>query len=730
MRIEEKQFDLEYINTYASQLTVGNGYLGIRGAHEEDYRGQTRGMYVAGVYNRGLGEHTSDLVNLPDVIGAEIRLNGHVFSLETADVLEYARYVDMRTGELVRNLVIDIDGDQFELTTRRIADQQNCHRAAWQVAIKPLTAACQIEVATGIDGQQTNGGVQHLLEQDVRVLNKQSIATLYQTSQSQLEVSIGVKFSKTGVFHAKERQVTASFRERVEAGQSFELEKIIFVNTSYDEGFSFDNSIEELNTADTYDSILENAGKYWQRYWQLHRVLIDSGCEFDQLAIDFAVYHLTIMTPRNDSRFSVGAKGLTGEGYKGHVFWDTEIFILPFFIHTAPQVARNLLTYRFNRLDGAKQKADLNGFEGALFPWESAFTGAEETPAFAALNIKTGKRQTVASAVAEHHIVADIAYAVESYYLATGDEDFMNQMGKELIKETAAFWLSRAVSVSGHYEIHDVIGPDEYTEHVDNNAYTNYLAKHNVELALTYEAGSPAFLNRCQDFIEKIYLPKPNDTGIIPQDDTFLSKPAIDLDKYKQAQGTQGILLDYSRQQVNELQVLKQADLIMLFYLLPELFHQETKKENLFFYEGRTIHDSSLSKAVHAIEALRADELSWGYELFQEACRIDLGGSPHSSDNGLHAASLGAIWLAVMFGFAGIQARGSLLSLAPKLPEEVKQLSCQVMWQDHFIRIKLSDAFIIVSKETDESLPMLIEGEQVDLVKKIVWDRRLKTCVS
>lgn len=226
--------------------------------------------------------------------------------------------------------------------------------------------------------------------------------------------------------------------------------------------------------------------------------------------------------------------------------------------------------------------------------------------------------------------------------------------GKTLIHETAAFWLSRAVKVDDHLEIHRVIGPDEYTEYIDNNAYTNYLAHYNVALAVKYQAGDPLF-ERMSKFLDKLYLPVPNKEQLIPQDDTYLSKPVIDLTTYKERPGSQSILLDYARSEVNELQVSKQADLVMLLYLLPEYFSQPIVSKNLHYYENKTIHDSSLSKAIHAIEACRIQEMEWAYHLFQEACLIDLGPDPHSSDDGIHAASLGALWLAVIFGFQVLQ---------------------------------------------------------------------------
>lgn len=727
MKLREKAFDLEYVNKYASQFTIGNGFLGIRGTQEEEYRKQRRGMFAAGVYNKALGSETSDLVNLPDVVQMEIKIDQETFSLETTEILSYERYLDLKTGEVVREVVFKTaTGKKIKMKTKRIAGQVNVHQAAIQAEITPLTTSCSIEISTGIDAQQTNQGMQQLLENEVRVFGQNQMAASYQTSESAIHIGIAAEFNHNGVFKAKNRQIIGTFCKQANTGETWKFEKNIAVYTSFQTADPFKQSIQQLESKNTYQEILKESADYWASFWEKQRINISSCTGFDQQVLDFSCYHLNIMTPREDSRYSVGAKGLTGEGYKGHVFWDAEIFILPFFLHHFPTTARNMLSYRFDRLEGAREKAKRNGYQGTLFPWESALSGYEETPRFAAINIKTGTRQEVASAAAEHHIVADIAYAVRDYYSASEDDVFMEQQGKQLLRETAEFWLSRASKINGRLEIHDVIGPDEYTEHINNNAYTNYLAYLNVKMAVEYQVGEEEFLQKCQLFLNQLYLPKPEKDHLIPQDDTFLQKPNIPVEKYREQAGSQEILLDYSRQEINELQVLKQADVVMLMYLLPEKFTKETMEANLRYYEKRTIHDSSLSKAIHAIVACRIGDVEWAYELFQEACKIDLGPDPHSSDEGLHAASLGAIWLAVIFGFAGIEKTKNSLSIEPKLPKAWEQLSFSFVWKNQTITFNLSKEQVVLRKETNDPLKIIIEGEEHILRQEICWERRRK----
>ena len=333
MKVEEKQFDLEYINKYASQMTIGNGFFGIRGSQEEDYRNQVRGMFAAGVYNRPLGAESAELVNLPDVIRWEIKIDGEHFSLETMKVLAYERALDLEMGELKRYALIETaQGKKVEVITCRVADQNNLHQAALKVVIKPLTEDCQVDVKTGIDGQQTNFGTQQLVEKELRVFGDDLISASYQTTESKIDIGIAAKFNKAGVFQAKNRRITASFSEKIRKNTSFTLEKIIVLSTSLQQTDPFKKSIAQAQKSVSYTEILEQSMSYWTDFWHQHRITIQGDSSFDQLAMDFAAYHLQIMTPRNDPSVSVGAKGLTGEGYKGHVFWDTEIFILPFFL--------------------------------------------------------------------------------------------------------------------------------------------------------------------------------------------------------------------------------------------------------------------------------------------------------------------------------------------------------------------------------------------------------------
>ncbi|AKO93163.1 glycoside hydrolase family 65 protein [Priestia filamentosa] len=733
--IYDKKFDLHFINKYASLMALGNGYLGLRSAYEEDYPDQTRGMYISGVYNKSSVKGTSELVNIPDITHFHFEIDGEIFSLLDGKIHSYERTLNLVNGEITRRIVWENRfGDRFRFCFQRFVSKNDLHLLALKVTVTSLDKAVTFNIMTGIDAQQTNFGNQHLTEENVRVFDEEVMQGIYETTESGhiVAVTTSCSYSIKGKvsFLAKNRKLQTTMEIELPQNTPFIVEKLGTVYSSLDQEYDgLDPQTAGLNALHAhnligYDKLMKKSAHSWNNFWQKKRVKISSTNDFDQLALDYAIYQLESMTPAHDERFSIGAKGLTGEGYKGHVFWDTEIFMAPFQLFTEPETAKKLLRYRYLHLDQAKEKAVLYHYKGALFPWESAFTGKEETPEFAAINIRTGKRQKVASALAEHHIVADIAYTAVQYYQATLDDEFMKKEGLALLKETALFWISRVTEVDGKLFIKDVIGPDEYTEHIDNNAYTNYMAYYNVEQAIyfmnKYADQNQTLLNEGQDFLNRLYLPKPNVDNIIPQDDTFLSKPEIDLSTYKENQGSQGILLDYSRQEVNEMQILKQADVVMLLYLFPDLFSKDVVSKNLHYYEKRTIHDSSLSKAIHALVAARCGERKLAYELFQEACLIDLGPKSNSSDEGLHAASLGAIWLATINGFANLSInRKQILSFNPELPENWREITFPIQWQGRTLNITITHQNIEIKNVRGPELTVEINGKEYLISSKL-----------
>lgn len=749
----EEEFDPLRLGKCESIMSLGNGYMGLRAVTEEPYIGEIRNLFVNGTFNKFDEHEVSELPNAADVTRMDLTVDGRRFSLETGKVEEYSRTLDLRHAELVRTFIWENDqGKKVRFTFRRFVSLDQIHLIGTKMEVTPLNEAIQLGVSSGINAQMSNTGSQHFHEGEKRIFDKQFMQLLQTTTQSQIDFIIhashrlslnGQALELTPKMDIHRRKVALSYSLHIPPGETFTLEKMSTVHTSRDKEFESryelaamkETALQQLKQADAqgYDAMFERHKQAWSNVWEQYNIQIESDQPFDVLALRFAIYHLVVMTPAHDHRMGIGAKGLSGEGYKGHSFWDTEIFILPFYIYSRPEVARSLLEYRYLGLEGARRKAKENGFEGAMYPWEQAWpSDGEVTPVWGDVDIVTGLQTKIWSGFIEQHITSDIAYAVWHYYKATGDQDFMDRYGYEIIFDTATFWASRLEwdETAGCYHINEVIGPDEYKEHVDNNAFTNYMAHFNMELAIQYYkalqsdrpellAGLQERLNLKASFeawtnkLDQIYLPQPNEKLIMPQDDTYLTKELIDLTKYKQQEKVGSLFLDYSLNQVNELQVSKQADIMMLFFLLENKFTPEVKKANYDYYEPKTLHDSSLSLSTHSILAGDFGDTELAYNLFRRATEIDLGPNMHSSDAGIHSASIGGIWECVVMGFAGLRMLDGKLHLNPSLPQGWKKLEFPIYWHGTQLHVQLTHESVLITASSDDEITLTIRGREV-----------------
>lgn len=360
-------------------MAQGNGYLGLRASHEEDYTRQTRGMYLAGLYHRAGKGEINELVNLPDVVGMEIAINGEVFSLSHE---AWQRELDFASGELRRNVVWRTsNGSGYTIASRRFVSADQLPLIALEITITPLDADASVLISTGIDATQTNHGRQHLDETSAGVWSASDAGELHHPDgRSDVAISCCCKVSGDvqQCYTAKERRLLQHTSAQLHAGETMTLQKLVWIDWRDDRQAALDEwgsaSLRQLEMCaqQSYDQLLAASTENWRQWWQKRRITVNGGEAHDQQALDYALYHLRIMTPAHDERSSIAAKGLTGEGYKGHVFWDTEVFLLPFHLFSDPTVARSLLRYRWHNLLGAQEKARRNGWQGALFPWESA----------------------------------------------------------------------------------------------------------------------------------------------------------------------------------------------------------------------------------------------------------------------------------------------------------------------------------------------------------------------
>lgn len=755
--ISETAFSPDKLGKCESIMYLGNGYMGLRSATEEPYLKEVRNLFVNGTFNKFSEMEVSELPNLADITRIDIRVDGERFSLEFGETKDYIRQLNLKTAELTRSFTwTSPKGKLLRFTFRRFVSLDHLHLIGMKMEVESLNATVQISFDSGINAQMTNSGTQHFHEGEKRIFDKRFIQLLQKTIESNIDVVINTAHrvtvngmeTKEPTMTIDRRKVWLTYQVELNPNDKLIMEKLTTVYTSRDKEFDHEDvQLETLRETSLqalrdsfpkgYDALFQRHVNTWKRkVWDYYKLRINSKDGYDQLALRFALYHLTVMTPAHDERMGIGAKALSGEGYKGHSFWDTEIFILPFFTFSNPKVARSLLKYRYLGLEGARKKAIENGYEGAMYPWEQAWpSDGEVTPVWGAVDIVTGKQTKIWSGFIEQHISADIAFAVYQYYLVTGDEDFLDRYGYEMIFETARFWASRLEwnEEKQEYHINDVIGPDEYKEHVNNNAFTNYMAAFNMKLAVRlYERlieNNPKRIEQLNEKIqvnqaypmwkeklEKIYLPQPRkEDAIIPQDDMYLQLQNIDLSKYKNSAKVGTLFEDYNLEQVNRIQVTKQADVVILLYLLDQvdaIFSNDVKEKNFHYYEPRTLHDSSLSLSTHAIIANDIGDKNLAYSLFRKATEIDLGPFMHSSDHGVHAASIGGIWQTAIFGFAGIRLKNGRLQINPKLPDQWQDIQFTMQWQGQPVTIYANHEKLIVKAERQEKFSFDVFGKE------------------
>lgn len=434
-------------------------------------------------------------------------------------------------------------------------------------------------------------------------------------------------------------------------------------------------------------ALLARHRRAWRDRW-LDADVVVAGDGQAQRDLRFAIYHLIIAGDPESDRASIGARSLSGPGYRGHVFWDTEVFVLPFFIWTHPETARALLAYRHRTLPAAKAKAARLGYAGALYAWESADTGEETTPE--TVSLPDGTVLHVLTGLQEHHIAADVAWAACQYAEVAGDEDFLAEMGVEIVVETARFWASRTtVDAAGAHHICQVIGPDEYHEGVDDNAYTNVMARWNLRAAgdlcdrfpdvaagLGVTAGER---ERWDDVAEALVEPFDRDTGLYEQFAGFFEREDVRAVDLAPRPFTGEMVVGVER--LGTTQVVKQADVLMLGVLLPGEVDAGTQVANYRYYEPRTSHGSSLSPAMHALVAARVGDLDDALSYFHLAGGVDLDNRMGNAADGVHIATMGGLWQAAVLGFGGVRAEGRAVRIDPKIPPAWEALSFAIQWR-------------------------------------------------
>ena len=711
-RVVEHTFNPEKQHHSETIFTIGNGYLSTRGAFEEGFPGDSRATFIHGVFD-DVPVVFTELANAPDWLPIHVYLNGQRFSQDLGVIERFERQLDLRAGVVSRTVRWrSPSGDGATLVFERFASLADEHLLCIRCQVIPEFNGT-VEIRAALNGNTDNEGFAHWHwlgqgeEDGVYYLHNK-------TRSTEIELALAMRFTSRSVasqidYWDAQNVPTMRMSFAVTRGEVITVEKLVGIATSRDTSHPVELALERARAVSDWETALQAHQQAWDREWERCDVQIE-GDDEAQLAIRFNLFQLLIAAPRHDHRVNIGAKTLSGFGYRGHSFWDTEIFMLPLFIYTSPEIARNLLDYRYERLPGARLKAQVNGFQGAQFPWESADTGAEVTPTWVPHYADRTKLIRIWTGDIEIHISADVAYATHLYWTITGDDDWFIARGAELILDTAKFWASRAEwdQEKGNYEFTDVIGPDEYHDHVDNNFYTNRMARWNIETALEIlewlNGHAPAkaeelvqrlelrpeLLSQWIKVLTNIYLPIRAD-GLIEQFEGYFQRRDVSLPSLEPRSISVQML--FGIEGCNETQVIKQPDVLMLQYLLRDEFTEEQVHINYDYYTARTdhTHGSSLGPSIQAIMACEVGKPEDAYEHFIRAVRADLRDVRHNASDGIHGASAGGTWQAVVFGFGGLRMRPEGWTTQPRLPRHWKRLSFSFIHRGTVQRVELTN---------------------------------------
>ncbi len=763
--IIEKRFHPEFLAQSETMLALGNGYLGMRGCPEEGGPSIENSTLINGFYETrpiiygedayGFAKTGQTIVAVTDSKIIKLFVDDEPFWLPDANLRSYDRRLNMRSGTLDRQILWETSaGKQVLITSRRLVSFANRHVAAISYCVKLLNADASVVISSEIVASQPTSAIdesdpRQTRRFDGRVLHHRNsysrdrrIVLCHATEKSRLTLACATDTAlDTACPHAhkvanNEDFGQVAFTIAARPGSAIQLTKYMVYHTS---GTA---SAEELCgraewTIDRikdqgFQRLLDDQEQYMDEFWhrsdvQVRDVREDrtkrSTVEIQQ-AIRFNLFHMLQASARAENT-GVPAKGVTGQAYDGHYFWDTEIYLLPFLIYTSPRIAKNLLAFRYRILPQARARARELGHRGAMFPWRTI--NGEEASAY------------YAAGTAQYHINADIMYALRKYVQATGDESFLRDYGAEMLVETARLWRDLGFyseTKGGKFCINAVTGPDEYNTVVNNNAYTNLMARENLRYAAqTVEAlreldpdafnalvhktalKSPEEEEAWKHAAENMYVPYDEKLGIIPQDDQFLDREPWDFqntpsDHYP-------LLLFYHPLNIYRKQVIKQADVVLAMFLLGDAFSLDAKKRNFAFYEPLTTGDSSLSSSVEAIIAAQVGEVDKAVRYGMAGLLMDLADVGGNVKDGCHIASMGGTWMMLAYGLGGMRDNGGRLSFWPRrAPEDNATLRFSVTYQGQMLTVEISLEQVEYTLRKGECLVIGHEVEEIELTSE------------
>jgi alpha,alpha-trehalose phosphorylase len=760
----EKAFHPELLAQLETMLALGNGYLGMRGCPEEGGPNAENTTLINGLYETwpivygeeafGFAKTGQTICNVTDSKIIKLFVDDEPFWLPDANLLKYDRRLNMKSATLDREILWETPaGKQVSVRSRRLVSFENKHVAAISYCVTLLNANASVVISSEMSADEPTALAAaddprlakafsgRVLHPRASYAKGRRIVLCHATEESRLTVVCATDHAlETLCPHTDNTAYRDDFGQvaftvDARAGSPIELTKYIVYHTS---GTA---SPEELCgraewtldrvTTKGFQQLLNSQEQYLDDFWRRSDVRVRdvredrlkrSTVEIQQ-AIRFNLFHM-LQASASAEDAGVPAKGLTGKAYEGHYFWDTEIYVLPFLTYTSPRIAKNLLTFRYKMLPQARERAKQLGHRGAMFPWRTI--SGEEASAY------------YAAGTAQYHINADIMYALRKYVQATGDESFLRDCGAEMLVETARLWVDLGFyseTKGGKFCINGVTGPDEYNAVVNNNAYTNLMARENLRYAAetvkSLQSAQPDAYNALMHktaldpseseawlrAAENMYVPYDEERQIILQDDSFLEREPWDFrntppERYP-------LLLFYHPLNIYRKQVIKQADVVLAMFLLGDMFSLEEKKRNFYFYDPLTTGDSSLSSCVEAIIAGQIGDMDKAFRYGMAALLMDLADVGGNVKDGCHIASMGGTWMMLTYGFGGMRDDGGILSFWPRrAPEENAILRFPVTYRGQRLNIEIGLEKVEYALRQGECLVIRHETEDVELTRE------------
>jgi alpha,alpha-trehalose phosphorylase len=761
-RLTQRTYQPDHLGRDETIFAVANGYLGMRGNVEEGRDSYAHGTYVNGFHETFTIQHAEEafgfarvgqtMVNAPDAKLIRLYVDDEPLLLSVAELESYERSLDFRAGRLTRSLLWRTPaGKRVRIESSRMVSMTDRHLAVMTFEVTLLDDDAPVAISSQLLNRQDGEDEYHVraaamgegrdprktMRFDRRVLVPQSIGAEadsdrmiqgYRCADSKMTIAVAVDHIMetdnhyTSNAHFDPDVARMTYRVDARAGRPIRLVKYASYHTS--RGVPVQELVSRCRRTldralDTGpERLLADQRSWYDGFWERSDVEIDGPPEVQQ-AVRWNLFQLAQAAGRAEGA-GVAAKGVTGSGYSGHYFWDTEVYTLPFFTYTTPHCARSALRFRYRLLPAARVRAEQMTQRGALFPWRTI--NGEEASAF------------YAAGTAQYHIDADISYALSQYVAATGDLEFLEREAVDILVETARMWADLGfwrVNGDGVFHIHGVTGPDEYTTVVNDNLFTNVMARGNLRDAasavrwlrenhpdgyatmaarLELEDGEENEWERAAD---RLFVPYEEHLGIHPQDAHFLDREVWDLEATPQE--NRPLMLHYHPLVIYRFQVLKQADVVLAMFLRGHQFTLDQKRANFEYYDPITTGDSTLSAVVQSIIAAEVGYHELGMRYFYQAMFVDLADLHANACDGVHVASSGGVWNALVNGFGGFRDDGPTFTLDPRLPEEWSSLTFRLTIQGSRLRVRVEPDQVSLALETGELVEMTVRGKQVEV---------------